>query len=173
MKRNMLSILILALLVVNLVLTAIMMFSVMGSSRKTSALIDDISSVLKLELDNQSATGGAVEYDVAIDDMATYTIEEELTIPLMTGADGQIHYYLIAATLSMNTKHDDYKKYGESVADYESLIKGEISSVVGSHTLEEMQSDIDSVRREVLERVQKLYDSDFIFNVTFTKAIPQ
>lgn len=50
MKKNILSILILALLIVNIVLTSIMMFSVMGASKKTTQLVTDIASVLKLEL---------------------------------------------------------------------------------------------------------------------------
>ena len=41
MKKNLLSVLILALLVVNIVLTAIMMFSVMGTSQKTSRLVGE------------------------------------------------------------------------------------------------------------------------------------
>ena len=50
MKKNLISIIILALLIVNIVLTSIMMFSVMGSSKKTTALVNDIASVLDLEL---------------------------------------------------------------------------------------------------------------------------
>lgn len=173
MKKNMMSILILALLIINIVLTAIMMFSIVGTAKKTSALIDDIASVLKLELDNQGATGEAAVAEVPIDDVATYNIEGELTIPLAQGADGKPHYYLVAVTLSMNTKDKGYKKYGEGLAEKEQLIKGEIVSVISSHTLEEVQQDSDSIRMEILERIQNLYDSKFIYNVTFTKALPQ
>ncbi|MGN0308394.1 MAG: hypothetical protein ACI4DN_09275, partial [Lachnospiraceae bacterium] len=61
----------------------------------------------------------------------------------------------------------------DSISAKEQLIKGEIISVIGSHTLEEMQSNVDSVRMEILNRIQTLFDSQFIFNVTFTKALPQ
>ena len=50
MKKNLLSIVILALLIVNLVLTSIMMFSVMSTNKKTAAVVTDIASVLQLEL---------------------------------------------------------------------------------------------------------------------------
>ena len=50
MKKNLLTIIILALLVVNVVLTGIMMFSVTGAMNKTSALVTDISTALNLEL---------------------------------------------------------------------------------------------------------------------------
>ena len=73
MKKNMLSILILALLIVNIVLTSVMMFSVVGASKKTSALIDDIASAINLDLENQAAVSDApVIPDVPIDkDTAT------------------------------------------------------------------------------------------------------
>ena len=174
MKKNMLSILILALLVVNIVLTAIMMFSVTGTAKKTSALIDDITAAINLELKNQAATTTtATVLDVPIENVQTYPISTELTIPLAKGADGKPHYYLVAVSLSMDTQHADYKKLNATVAAQEDLIKGEIISVIGSHTLEEMQEDVDSVRMEILQRIQTLFDSKFIFNVTFTKGLPQ
>lgn len=174
MRKNMLSILILALLIVNIVLTAIMMFSVTGTAKKTSALIDDISAAINLDLKNQSATStSAVVVDVPIEDIQVYAIPDELTIPLTKGADGKEHYYLVAVSLSMNTKHADYKKLQPSVETQVDLIKGEIISVIGSHTIEEIQESPDAVRMEILKRIQTLFDSQFIFNVTFTKGLTQ
>ena len=50
MKKNLLSIAILALLIVNVVLTSVMLFSVNGTMKKSAALIDSISVALKLEM---------------------------------------------------------------------------------------------------------------------------
>ena len=174
MRKNMLSILILALLIVNIVLTAIMMFSVTGTAKKTSALIDDISAAINLDLKNQSATStSAVVVDVPIEDIQVFAIPDEMTIPLTKGADGKEHYYLVAVSLSMNTKHADFKKLSPSVTTQVDLIKGEIISVIGSHTLEEVQENPDAIRMEILQRIQTLFDSQFIFNVTFTKGLTQ
>ena len=49
-KKNLLSIAILALLIVNVVLTSVMLFSVNGTMKKSAALIDSISVALKLEM---------------------------------------------------------------------------------------------------------------------------
>lgn len=174
MKKNMMSVLILALLIVNIVLTSVMMFSVVGASRKTSALIDDISTAINLELDNQQGTANAATViEVPIEDIEVYKIEEEMTVPLTKGADGKDHYYMVSVALSINKKDSDYKKLNATIADKEELIKGEIISVIGSHTIEEMQQDVDTVRMEILNRIQKLFGSQFIFNVTFTKGLPQ
>ncbi len=172
MKKNMMSVLILALLIVNIVLTAIMMFSMVGTARKTSSLIDDIASAINLDLDNQKGTGGTV-VEVPIENIDVYKIEEEMTIPLARGADGKDHFYLVAVALSMNTKDKAYKKQKDTIAEKEDLIKGEIMSVISNHTIEEMQQDVDAVRMEILQRIQTLFDSQFIFNVTFTKGLPQ
>lgn len=174
MKKNMLSILILALLVVNVVLTAIMMFSVTGTAKRTSALIDDISTAINLDLENQSvASADMVIEEVPIDQIEVFAVPDEMTIQLAKGADGQNHYFLVAVSLSINTKHKDYKKLNPTVTTQVDLIKGEIISVIGSHTLEEVQENPEGIRMEILQRLQKLFDSQFIFNVTFTKGIPQ
>lgn len=174
MKKNMLSILILALLIVNIVLTAIMMFSVTGTAKKTSALIDDISAAINLDLKNQSAASTTAPIvDVPIENIEVVALGEEMTIPLAKGADGKDHYYLVAVSLSLNTKHEDYKKLGPTVLTQVDLVKGEIISVIGSHTLEEIQESPDSIRMEILQRLQTLFDSQFIFNVTFTKGLTQ
>ena len=55
MKKNMISILILALLIVNVVLTGIMMFSIMGTTKKTAKLIDGITTALSLEIQDPVA----------------------------------------------------------------------------------------------------------------------
>lgn len=165
MKKNLLSILILALLIVNLVMTAIMMFSVTGAMRSTSALVGKIATVLDIELavDPGSET-------ISIEDTATYTIADTMTIPLKdegTGGDGKDHYALMKVTLYMNTKHEDYAKYGmpEKLMEREEMIKSEIISVVRSHTRDEFKNDSEGIYAEIVSRLQKMYNSRFIYRV--------
>ena len=71
MKKNLLSIIILAVLVIDLVLTAIVMFSTTGAMNKTSKLVTDIATALSLELeaDKQADENGFVvegEQDTSI-----------------------------------------------------------------------------------------------------------
>lgn len=167
MKRNMISILILALLIVNVALTAVMMFSVMGTMKKTAKLIDGISSALSLEVGDNTVDVAEEETAVAMDDIVVYAIPDQMTISLAKGADGETHYCIVSVSLSMNSKHDDYEKYGTTVADKEDLIKSEIFSVIQSHPIEEAESNPDMLRQEILERIQKMYGSTFIYNVVF------
>lgn len=172
MKKNLLSIVILGLLVVNLVLTAIMMANVVSASKKTAALVSDISSVLELEL-STGVEAGAVEAEVPMEDIEVYKIAEQMTIPLKAGEDGETHYCVLSVALSMNTKSDGYKTYGADIATKESLITGEIYDVIGGYTLEEAQANRDMMREEILERVQEMFKSDFIFQVSFSDIMFQ
>ena len=169
MKKNLISIIILALLIVNIVLTAIMMFSVTGTATKTSALVDNITRALNLEL---TATGDAGASAVPISDIATYDIAE-MTIELQQDAEGNQHFFVGSITLSMNTKDKDYKTYGGDMESRESLIKSEITDVISSYTVEDARSNQDTIKSEILERIQTLFNSEFVFNVAFSDILIQ
>lgn len=167
MKKNMISILILALLIVNVALTAVMMFSVMGTMKKTSRLIDGIASALSLEVADTADSGEETVADVSMDDIEVYAIADQMTISLAKGADGQTHYCLVSVSLSLNKQDPDYEKYSPTLADKEDLIKSEIFSVIQSHSIEEAESNPDMLREEILNRIQQMYGSKFVYNVVF------
>lgn len=168
MKKNLLSILILALLIVNIVLTSIMMFSVTNASNKTAALVTDIASIIKLDIGEVSATEETVAEAVSIKDVVTYNIADKMTIPLKSSADGKEHYALVSVTIGMNAKADGYKEYGELIAEKDTLIQGIINEVFNTYTIEELKDDQTAVRKEIVGRLQELYDSKFIYDVTFS-----
>lgn len=173
MKKNLLSVLILVLLIVNIAMTAVMMISVTGTNKKTAELVTNIATVLNLELYNP---GGIPLAEVPLADTETYDMTA-LTIPLrfseIVGEDGSVttstkqNYIVFTPSLYQNTKHEDYKAYGgeTNLATRASMIQDTITSVVRAHTLEECQNDLDSIRDEILEAIQKLFDSNFIFKI--------
>lgn len=172
MKKNMMSIIILALLVVNIALTAVMMFSVVPAANRTNKIVKDVAAVMNLEL---SSTMGGSDAEVPIEDTLTYEIADKMTIPLRKGADEKDHYAVVSISLAMNTKNEDYEKFGsqESMLERESLIKNEINEVVGSYTLEEAQTNTQAVQTAILDRIQNLFGSKFIYKVVFRNVIFQ
>ena len=172
MKKNLLSILILALLIVNIVLTSIMMFSVTSASNKTAALVTDIASIIKLDI-GTPATGGETTTEVSIEDTEVYDIAEKMIIPLAKGSDDTTHYAQVAVTLSLNTKDKGYKSFGSTLSTKESLIKSAINEVIGTYTLEEAQAEQSAMRKEILEKIQALFDSQFVYDVSFSDILFQ
>ena len=173
MKKNLISIIILALLIVNVVLTAIMMFSVTSTSKKTAALVDNISTALNLELAAKGTDSEEAAEEIPMSDIQTYDISESMTIPLKTDEDGEPHFCMVSVTLSMNTKDKGFKTYGADLSGQESLIKSEIIDVFGQYTLSEARDHQDEIRQEILQRVQKMFDSEFIFNISVSNILFQ
>lgn len=167
MKKNLMTVLILALLVVNIVLTAVMMVSMTSTNKKTAELVTNIATVMNLEL--TSVGGENDKQTVSLADTEVYNLSGDLTIPLATDESGKQGYIIFEIALSMNTKHKDYKAYGD-IASRESLIKDAISTVVTAHTESECRDDFEGLKEEILEAIQGVYQSDFIYNVAISEV---
>ncbi|MCI8773361.1 MAG: flagellar basal body-associated protein FliL [Lachnospiraceae bacterium] len=168
MKKNLISVIILALLIVNVVLTAIMMFSVTSASRKTAALVDNIATALNLELTAQT---GETETVIPMEDIAVYTIPESMTISLKKGEDGADHYCLVSVSFSINTKSDGFKKYTSDLSPQQSLIMDKVNDVFGQYTMDEARENEEQIKSEIISELQKMFDSDFIFDVAFSSIM--
>lgn len=167
MKKNLMSVLILALLVVNLVLTALTMISIVPSAKKSNELITEICSALKLEL----ASGRTANLSsVPIDDLQSYTIADTMTINLRDSEDGSSHYAVLSVVLSMNKADEDYEKLGLNgieLGSYDSNIKSIINDVIRTYTYEEITTQPEQAQKEILEKVQGFFDSSMIVDIGF------
>ena len=162
------SVIILALLVVNLVLTGIIMFSTVSANRKTIALVDDIAAILNLELESTASGEAAAEEQIILpENSEVYDIADAMTVALKSSGDGKDHFAMCSVSFSINTQHEDYKTYQPMLAAKESKIKSEIIEVVGSYTKEEAQADVHEIENQILKKVQEMFDSDFVYEAYF------
>lgn len=172
MKKNLLSVIILALLVVNIVLTSVLMFSVVGTNQKYNQLIGDVASALAMDFSDPVQEEQKPE--VSVSDIATYKFDDQLTITLKDSGDGKDHYLLTSVSFSMNMKDKDYKKHGETIAEQNDLLKSCVYSVVSNYTIEDLRADNNKAAcDEILRQIQEMYDSKFIFEVNFIDFLYQ
>lgn len=165
MKKNILTVVILVLVLANLVLTAIMMFTILPSAKKTDKMITDICSVLELELAAENKL--SEEEKVPMEDLAFYDLEDELIFSLKpTGGDA--HYAVVHVSLAMNSKDKDYKTYGEDMSTKEGLIKNAVMEIIGQYTFEEAPEKTEEMQGKILEKLQEMFDSKFIYQVLFS-----
>lgn len=167
MKKNLMSVIILALLVVNLALTGIIMFFSVSANRKTIALVDDIASILNLELESANEDEAEGPATVSPADSEVYDIADTMTVALKNSGDGKDHYAMCAVSFSINNKHDDYATYQPMLAAKESKIKSEIIEVIGNYTKEEAIANTAVIEEEILKRVQQMFESDFVYEAYF------
>jgi flagellar FliL protein len=166
MKKNLLSILILALLIVNLALTVITMMSVTGTNKKTAALVDTIATVLNLELVTDEEDPAS---EISLADTVIYNIADSMTIPIKPGDDGKQVYMVCNIALSLNTKDEDYKQYSaETIGTYEPYIKQAIEGVAINYDQAYITSNRDEFKKEVLSAVQQWLGSKVVYDISIS-----
>lgn len=172
MKKNLITVIILALVLANLILTAILVFTIIPQTKKSNQLIDQVCSAINLEL--QSGENTPATPEVPIEDVETYAITDGFTVNLKQGEDGKQHYAVFSVSLSLNTKSDGYKTYGgsEGLAAKVTIIQSEINTIVNGYTLDEFNANgYQNAKDDILKTLQDMFGgSDFIVGVNFSSV---
>lgn len=167
MKKNLITVITLALVVMNLVLTVILTITILPETKKANELITKVCSAIDLDLESGSATSNA---NIPIDQIDVYDIEDQQTINLKSSGDGKEHFAMITVSISMDKKNKDYKDLQPEVENKVELIKGEINNIVSQYTIDEIKNNQSAVQNEILKDLQKMFGSDFIVAVGFPTA---
>lgn len=165
MKKNLMTLIILALVVVNLILTAVMMFVMVPQTQRANEMIAKVCEAIDLELNSGAATGLS---NLPVDRIATYDVAagESLTVNLKGGG-----YAVIAVCISVDKESETFadKEGTGYLLDKESIIKGSILEIVGQYTKEELGESTEGVRAELLKTFKKTFGADYVVGVDFTK----
>lgn len=168
MKKNLMTVIILALVFANFVLTAIMMFTVLPQTQKANELITKICEAIDLELNSGAASGLS---NLPIDQIATYNVSEGQTMTINLADD---HYALVAVSLSINKESDRYKDATtEILTEQESIVKNTINQVIRQYTKDEFLKNSQAVQDEICKSLQKTYGTDYIVGVNFSTLTAQ
>jgi flagellar FliL protein len=175
MKKNLLSIIILFLLIINISLTAVMTFSLVVTNQNALSLMTDVATILRLELPTVSLsdTGEYVAPNVDIANVVTYDVAggESMTIPLKQGpADTSTRYIMVRVALSMDSKNKGFKDNNEGdLKAVDVMIQDRINSAFSHYTSDELKDPaiMEQVKGEIILGLHAMYGSDFIFNVSF------
>lgn len=162
MKKNMLTVIILALCLVNTILSALVVFVVVPTSQRTDKLITQVASVINLELEGE----GASKVDIA--NIESYKIEEAKTMNLKTSEDGKEHYAVMDyVSISINMGSEDYEKLQPLLATQNSAIMDIVDSVMSQYTYEEAINNREQMKEEILDELKRYFgSSDFVIGVT-------
>ena len=186
MKKNMLAIIILAVLIVNTGMTGFMLLTVMTTNTQAVKLITDVAAALQIEANggvNGQGFSNSASGNVRFENIATYDGIADLMINLkpseVNGPNGEVstqnHYMMASVVLSMDMSNADYELYGtpEKLDEMKSLMTANIIDTISSHTLEEIQSNEDALRKEIVANLQNMYGSNFIYSVSFSNKVFQ
>ena len=165
MKKNIFSVIITALTVVNVVLTAILFFVMMPTFNKTNKLITQVASILDLEIYNGD-TAPEDNYKVSDIEYTDVAFEAQQTVNLGAGTDKKDHYALFDGfTVGVNKTSDDYSDFKtETITDI-------IRSVMQSHTNDTISEEV--IKKEALEQIREKFGTKCIVEITLKNFMHQ
>ena len=169
MKKNLITVIILALCVVNLILNILLVFVCMPSAKKTNNLISEIASVLNLELEG-SKDAPAVD----LEDMATYNVEAQV-VNLKDDGSGTSHYVQVGLTLEMDKSSKDYESLNTVLQEAGGAVFDEARNVIQNYTYVVVsdQKVQEKIKKDILDSLQKKYATQCIYNISFSKFTTQ
>ena len=164
MKRNILTVIIMAITLINTVLLAMLIFVIVPTSNKTNQLVTKVASIVDLELENPE------DNEVSVADIVTQKYDEKLTIKL-DSSSSEPHYAVLYVSLSMNSKNEDYELLKDKVTENENPVLEIVNGEFAKYTIDNVQEHKEDIRQQVLTKVQELFQSDFIINVSFGNVV--
>ena len=164
MKKNLMTVIILALVFANFILTGLLMFTIYPQTKKANELITRVCEAIDLELNSGAATGLS---NLPITQIETYDVAagETLTINLKSGG-----YAVVSVAISVNNESEVYQKSTtETLSTKESIIKDCVIETIGNYTKDELNASKDAVKSELLKTLQKTFGADFVVGISFPK----
>lgn len=170
MKKNLLSVIVIALCAINVIFSAVLVFAVVPTANKTNKLMTQVASIIDLELESPDGE----KSNISVEDISIHNIEDELTINLKGNeGDTKSHFALLSLSLSLDTTSEDYEALSPTIETNESVIKEIVTNVFSKYTVNEVLSNKEGIKEEVLIELREYFQSNFIINVSFSNLIVQ
>ena len=172
MKKGMVNAVILALVLINTILSAVIVFAIVPAMNKTTTLVESICEKVDLNIGNKTGGGSSETGQPSITDLSgvqiSFNDSATTTIALTADADGEQHYVKMSATINLNTLAEDYETVSAAMATVNDILADDIISIVGSYTYSQASNGIDDIKAAVLDKIKQEFNSDCIYSVTFS-----
>lgn len=164
MKKNILTIVIMAATLINTILLIVILFSVTPAMNKTGNLVDKVASIIDLEIDTKEDE--AEEY--TIEDLVTHPIDYETSVKInlqKEPGDDSAHYAVMdGIVVSFNTKADDYKSIYESVQTADIYIQDIVKETIGEYSMTTVNEA--KIKQEAVKKIREKYNTKSIVDIS-------
>ncbi len=162
MKKNILTIVIMAATVINLVLTIVMVFSIVPAMTKTNKLVDKVATVIDLEIEKEEAENYSVEnleaYEVLFDNKQTINLKRD-------EGDDESHFVVLeGVVISFNKEAEDYETVSASIKAADVYVSDFVKEAIAGKTISTL--DENAIKEEALAKIQEFYGSKCVVRVS-------
>lgn len=166
MKKSMLNVIILALVLVNLVLTVILTFSLVSTNKKTNSLINKVAQIIDLDVaggvsNNNSSTGSGIE-NVSYIDIKN---NDSTDIIVSYVDNGKTRYAVLSVSVGLNSKAKDYSTVSISVDNGMKVLVNKITNEANKYTYSTISANKSTMETDLLKEFQELFKTETIQSV--------
>lgn len=166
MKKSMLNVIILALVLVNLVLTVILTFSLVSTNKKTNSLINKVAQIIDLDVaggvsNNNSSTGSGIE-NVSYIDIKN---NDSTDIIVSYVDNGKTRYAVLSVSVGLNSKAKDYSTVSTSVHNGMKVLVNKITNEANKYTYSTISANKSTMETDLLKEFQELFKTETIQSV--------
>lgn len=176
MKKSMFSVITLALVLINLVLTVVLTFSLVTTNNKTNKLISKVAEIIDLDVGGAGANGASSGYGtVSIDDIEylDVTSGDSTSITVSYTDNGKAHYAVLKVTLGLNKKSKDYEVKKTSINNGMKLIVSQITNEALKYNYDNISSNKTTIEANLLNSLKDQFQTEMIYSVTISEILTQ
>jgi CCR4-NOT transcriptional regulation complex NOT5 subunit len=174
MKKSMLNVITLALVLINLILTVLLTFSLVSTNNKTNNLISKVSQIIDLDVEgvtpSTSTSTGTNITDTTYIDVSS---NDSTDITVSYTDSGKTHYVVLNVSLGLNTKARDYETKRASIENNMRVIVSQINTEALKYSYNQVTTNKAAIEENLLTYLQDLFETDMITSVTLTKIVAQ
>ena len=167
MKKSMLNVITLALVLVNLVLTVILTFSLVSTNNKTNKLVTKVSEIIDLDVAGVDNSSKSTSAGTSIEDVANGS--NDIMISYTDG--GKTHYAIVNVTLGLNTKAKDYASKSTTINNGMKVIVNAVQTEAMKYTYSTIAASKTTVESNLLATLQDTFQTECITSVIVSVVV--
>ena len=175
MKKSMLNVITLALVLINLVLTVLLTFSLVSTNNRTNNLIKKVGEIIDLDAAGNAANGSQTGSAVNIDDIEYVEVKsgDSTNITVSYTDSGKTHYVVFKVTLGLNKKAEDYSTKSTSINNGMKLIVSQITNEALKYSYNTVTTNKTTIEKNLLSTLQDQFETEAICSVTLSEILVQ
>ena len=175
MKKSMLNVITLALVLINLILTVLLTFSLVSTNNKTNNLISKVAQIIDLDIGEVTRTDSSTSAGANIENIEYVDVKnnDSADITVSYTDSGKTHYVIFNVTIGLNTKAKDYETKKISLENSMKIIVSQVNTEALRYSYNEVTANKTTIENNLLTYLRDLFETDMITSVTLTKMVVQ
>lgn len=172
MKKGMINLIILALVIVNLALSVILIFTFVPSIKKSNSLIQKVSDIVDLNIGDKDGSNNGV-VDISDLEIVPITFGDKNETVISLKKEGNTNHYLkLSLSVNLNKKSSDYDSMKSYLESSMQIVNSTIIHIVSKYTDETITQEL--LEKDILKELNKLFNSnDLIYKVSISQYVIQ